>query len=373
MKVLILVNHELTLYNFRQELLEAMIAAGHEVIISMPPGQYEDLFYQIGCRVIHTRISQHGMNPAKDLKLPVIYGKLIRSIVPDVVVTYTIKPNIYGGLAAGLCGIPCISTVTGLGAAFEKGALVRALSLALYRIGTRKTRCLFFQNPAQSELFTKYRIAIGRHRLVSGSGVNLTKHCYEPYPPDGTVKLLFVGRVTGDKGIRELVEAMRSLKCEGQPVELGLLGNVENGYENLVHEAEKQGLLVALGRHDNVHDYITTCHAVVLPSYHEGLANVLLEAQATGRPVIASNIHGCIETFEEGITGFGFEPRNHESLADAIRHFVRLPYNLNMHMGRKGREKMEQDFDRGIVNQTYLNEIAAIGMAQRSFTNGQLV
>ena len=358
MKILILVNHELTLYNFRQELLKLLVSEGHEVVIAMPTGQYDGLFKEFGCRVVPVELSQHGMNPMKDFKLPGMYRKLMKKEQPDVVLTYTIKPNIYGGMAAGRCKLPCISTVTGLGSAFEKGSIISKISYMLYRLGTRKTACIFFQNEGHSRLFAEHKVAVGRHCVVAGSGVNLQKHCFEEYPQGDDVRLMFVGRVTKDKGIDELIEAMKAVKEQAQvPVSLELLGNIEEGYEDVVASCEKEGLLVSHGRHDNVHDYVKTCSAVVLPSYHEGLANVLLEAAACGRPVLASDINGCKETFEEGVSGLGFAARDAQALTEVLLRFVAMPWQQRAEMGAAGRKKVEEEYDREKVNQTYLEKM----------------
>lgn len=361
MKLLILINQEPTLYKFRKELLAEMINLGYEVVISMPVGKNEDFFLNLGCRIIHTDVSKHGMNPLEDFRLPFVYRKIMLEEKPNVVITYTIKPNIYGGLAASWCKIPCISTITGLGAAFEKGSIIRKISCMLYRIGSRKTKWIFFQNPAQSELFKKYRIAVGRHKLVAGSGVNLKKHCFEEYPETTETSLLFIGRITKDKGINELIEAMRLVKAKTKlPISLKLLGNIEPGNEEKVALSEQEGLLAALGCHENVHDYVKDCSAVVLPSYHEGLANVLLEAAACGRPVIASKVNGCIETFDEGISGLGCNAKDANDLANVILKFAELSASEKAHMGLKGREKVEREYNREKVNQTYLDIIARL-------------
>ncbi len=366
MKALILVNNEMTLYNFRQEFLNTLIQNGYEVVISMPSGKYDQLFSEMGCKIIHTELSMHGMNPFKDFKLPKIYQAIIKKEKPNIVITYTIKPNIYGGVAAGRCKVPCISTVTGLGAAFEKGWLISKISYLLYRIGTRKTACVFFQNKAHSEQFARNGIAVGRHVIVAGSGVNLKKHAFVPYREEDRIRLLFVGRVTKDKGIDELIAAVRKIKENTDlPVSLELLGNIEAGYDEKISDCQKEGMLIYHGRHENVHDYIKDCSAVVLPSYHEGLANVLLEAAACGRPVIASKINGCIEAFDDGVTGIGCAPRDEDSLYDAIVDFAKLSKEQRAEMGRKGREKVEKEFDREAVNQIYLSKIDEICQSER--------
>lgn len=364
MRALILINNELTIYNFRQEFLKILYQEGIEVIIAMPEGKYEDLFLQLGCKkVVRYALSQQGMNPFKDFRLPSLYRKIIREIRPDIVLTYTIKPNIYGGIASQLEHVPYCATITGLGAAFEHGSLIRWISLLLYRIGLLRANTVFFQNEEHHQLFSKHHIAKNKHLVVPGSGVNLKKHCYEEYPSeDNGLNFLFVGRVTKDKGVNELFDAFERL-CENFPessLHLGILGSIEFGYQDIIRKYDGSAKVSIYGRHENVHDYIKAAHCVILPSYHEGMANVLLEAAACGRPVIASNIPGCKESFDDGISGISCVPKSANSLYDAISKFISLPFEEKQAMGVKGRQKMEEQFDRKYVNHKYLEVIKTI-------------
>jgi len=365
MKILILVNNELTIYNFRQEFITLLRSENHEVYIAMPKGKYKSLFESFGCTVIEYGLSQRGMNPFKDFLLPMKYLKIINRVQPDIVLTYTIKPNIYGGMACSLKNIPYIATVTGLGSAFEKGPLVKSLSLMLYKVGLKKVSCVFFQNTSHEQLFREHDIARGRCAIVPGSGVNLTKHCFEDYPSESNgIRLLFVGRVTKDKGVDELLEAYSRLckNCPSYKIHLGLLGNVENEYNGVLEMLENDGSCSFYGRQENVHDYIKNAHVVILPSYHEGMANVLLEAAACGRPVIASLIPGCQETFDQGETGIGCLPKSADSLYQALYAFISMDHSQRAEMGIKGRQKIEREFDRKMVNETYLSVIREIAI-----------
>ena len=366
MRALIIINNELTLYNFRQEFLKELCYNGIEVIVAMPKGKYSELFLNLGCkRIVYYNLSQQGMNPFRDFRLPFLYRRIIREVSPDIILTYTIKPNIYGGIAAQLEHIPYCATITGLGAAFEHGSLIKWISLMLCRIGLRRANTVFFQNEEHHQLFSKHHIALNRHLVVSGSGVNLVKHCYEEYPSENDgLDFLFVGRVTKDKGVDELFDAFERL-CENFPertFRLGILGNIEYEYQDILRKYDGSKRVMIYGRHENVHSYIKSAHCVVLPSYHEGMANVLLEAAACGRPVIASNIPGCKEAYDDGVTGLSCAPRSADSLFDALNHFVSLPESTHRQMGLDGRHKMEQQFDRDKVNATYLEVIkGAIG------------
>ena len=362
MKILFISNHEVTLYYFRTELLKNLVDDGNEVLISQPYGEHREFFESIGCKCIDTSITQYGMNPLKELSLVKHYKRLIKEHSPDVVATYTIKPNLYGGIAACSCKVPYISTITGLGGAFEKGNLFKRLMIFLYKRATKRISALFFQNRTASDLFDSFGIAKGKHIIVSGSGVNLEKHRVLPYPEDdGTTRLLYIGRLMNDKGVRELFEAVRKLKSRGLEVSLDCVGWCEEECKELLEKYVSEGTVNYHGWQEDVSPFIEKCHAVILPSYHEGLANALLEAAASGRPVLASNIHGCIETFDDGVTGFGFEPRSTEAVESAIEAFTRLSHSDRAATGKRAREKMEKEFDRNTVVEKYKEVIYKTG------------
>ncbi len=362
MKILFISNHEVTLYYFRLELINRLISDGNEVYISQPYGKYKEYFESLGCICIDTHITQYGMNPIKEISLVTEYKRIIKDIKPDAIVTYTIKPNLYGGIAAASCKAPYISTVTGMGKAFEKGLLMKKLMILMYRYATRSISAMFFQNEENSKFFENNRIARGKHRIVSGSGVNLEKHSFCEYPEDtGETKLLFIGRVMNDKGIRELLAAFEELKKANEKVNLDIVGWCEDECKELLDNAIEKGVVNYHGWKEDVQPFVKDCHAVILPSYHEGMANVLLEAQSTGRPVLASSIPGCVETFEEGVTGWGFEAQNSESIKKAVETFARMPYEQKIRSGKNGRKRMEKIFDRNKVVEAYTKEIYRIG------------
>lgn len=354
-RILVLANNSGGLYGFRGELL-VELDRKHEVSVSVPNNGWFDELEGLGCEIFETQIDRRGINPSTDLKLLWFYIKLLKKVRPDVVLTYTIKPNIYGGLACRIAKIPYITTITGLGTAFEKKAL-RMIATLLYRIGLGKANAVMFQNSANQKLFEDLRI--GRnYRSVFGSGVNLEKHCFEDYPiQSDQLKLLFIGRLMREKGIYELVEAVRSVRSKGKNVVLHIVGTYDDNCGIMLDQAESESLICRHGYQKDVHTFIKDCHAVILPSYHEGMANVLLEAAATGRPVLASDIPGCRETFDEGISGFGFPAKNAEAVADVIEHFAALTNEERAQMGLAGRKKMEREFDRNQVVAAYMEEI----------------
>lgn len=357
MRLAILTNADIGLYKFRKELLE-MLCSENEVYIILPKGDYIDDLKRIGCKYIPFEFNRRGMNPLADLKQLKRYSDLLKYLKPDLVLTYTIKPNVYGGLACQKLHIPYISNITGLGTSIENGGLLGFVATTLYRIGLRKASCVFFQNSDNEKLFRDKGIVKGVTRVIPGSGVNIETHRYEEYPPDDNgIRFLFVGRIMKDKGIEELLSAIKKIHSEQSDVFLDIVGWSDEDYDMQLKEAEKDGSIVFHGLQKDVHPFYTACHCAVLPSYHEGTANVMLEASSTGRPVITTRVPGCKETFDEGLTGFGCEAKEVESLVNAMRKFLSLPRNNREEMGKAARIKMEREYDRTIVLAAYREEI----------------
>ena len=356
-KVLILINSSGGLYDFRNEFVQALTAE-HQVYVSMPDDIKEKELKAEGCRIIRTPINRRGINPLEDLKLYRTYSRLMGELKPDLVITYTIKPNVYGGFAAGRRKIPYIATITGLGGAFDRKGLFLKLVITMYRMGLKRAACVFFQNEENRGIFQRMGITAKKTRMVMGSGVNLERHHYEEYPAGEETHFLFVGRVMKERGILEYIEAARALHSDR--VHFDIMGYCDEDYQDLLNELEGQGVLRQIGFHTEVHPYLAAASAIVVASFHEGMSNALIEGAATGRPVIASNISGCLEAFEEGKTGFGFTPGNGQELIRAMEKFLALPVEERASMGRRGREKMEREFDRRLVTEAYMDEVSKI-------------
>lgn len=358
LKILILTNSINGLYSFRIELIEELLTREFQVAISAPFDKRTNYFKDIGCNMIETSINRRGINPFADLKLLLSYLKLINKKT-DIVLTYTIKPNIYGGLACRLRGVPYIANITGLGTSIENKGAIRTISLFLYKVGLKKAHAIFFQNKSNKEYFIKNQIVNENvSRKIPGSGVNIDYHIFEEYPTnDEIIKFLFIGRIMKSKGIEELLKAAQIIKNIYPKTEFHFVGGKEENYDVKLNNLTKKGIIHYHGRQENVHYFIKNCHATINPSYHEGMSNVLLESASTGRPVLASNIPGCKETFDEGISGYGFEVRNVDSLVETIVKFIQLPYENKKQMGLAGRLKVEREFDRQIVVNSYMDEI----------------
>jgi glycosyltransferase involved in cell wall biosynthesis len=360
--VLILSNNLFGLFSFRKEVVKAICDAGYKVFISVPEEDAKASYFRgLGCEVMIKAFNRRGMNPFADLKLMMSYKRLIKHLNPLVVLTYTIKPNVYGGIAARLCHVPQLANVTGLGDALENGGWLQKLTVLLYKIGLNKAKKVFFQNKSNLAFCIKMGIARDNAILLPGSGVNLNYHIYQDYPVDeGKNRFLFIGRILKDKGIEELFYTAKAIKMTYPQTEFQIVGTVEGDYQKQLEVLINDGIINYLGPQPDVRPYIGAVECTIMPSYHEGMSNVNLESAANGRPVITTNVPGCKETIEDGKTGFLVEARNANSLKDAVERFIQLPYDKKVIMGQEARKKIEHEFDRQIVIDAYLNEIKVI-------------
>ena len=358
MKILILANNDVGLYQFRRELIGALLK-DHEVWISLPNGGLVEPLVALGCHFVDTPIDRRGMNPVADMKLLRRYQRMLKQVKPDLVITYTIKPNVYGGLACRLAGIPYAANITGLGTAFQKKGPLRTLVTGMYRTALKKAKVAFFENSANLALFVSGNIVKQEKTcLLSGAGVNLQHYSCAPYPDEESpVRFLFVGRVMREKGIEELLSAMERLQAKGAKCTLDVLGGCEERYEETFRSHEAAGWLRYHGYQQNVRPFIMNAHCFVLPSWHEGMANTNLECAAMGRPVITSDIPGCREAVLPGVSGLLCKAGDGESLYEAMSAFIRLPNGQRAEMGRAGRAHMEAVFDKEIVVEKTIQEL----------------
>lgn len=355
-KVLILCNSLGGLYEFRKELVQELTKQ-YQVYISAPDEKHKEELEAVGCQVLFTAINRRGMNPIQDMGLFLSYRKLLKTIRPDVILTYTIKPNIYGGLAARLGRIPYITNITGLGTTFERGGMLQKMVVAMYRMGIGKAACVFFQNRTNRQVFQTHNIHGKKDRLVNGSGVNTANHPLQPYPLHEKPSFLFVGRLMKEKGVEEFFHCVETFR---EQADFHIIGYAEEDYEAKMQELVEKGNLFFHGYQTEVDRFYGQSDAVLVPSYHEGMSNVLLEAASCARPVLASNIPGCKEGVEDAVTGFLFEARNTQAMEEAIRKFLALSQEARKEMGLCGREKMVREFERSQVVQAYLEEIGQV-------------
>jgi len=359
--ILVLTNNIGGLHSFRKEVMKAIVDAGYEVYISEPDEDERVKYFEgIGCQIIKTEFNRRGMNPLADLKLMMTYRKMIKQLKPKAVLSYTIKPNVYGGIACRLTHTPQLANVTGLGDAIENGGWLQKLTVTLYKIGIKKAHRVFFQNQTNREVCIQYGIADNNSILLPGSGVNLKHHSFQEYPQDGVLKFLFISRLLKDKGTDEYFEMARAIKAKYPNIEFQILGAVEGNYKEKLDKLVGEGIINYLGTTSDVRPYLGKAHCTVLPSYHEGMSNVNLESAANGRPVITTNVAGCRETVTDGKTGLLVNVRSAQSLIDAVERFINLPYSQKVQMGKMAREKVEREFDRQIVVKAYMSEIEAL-------------
>lgn len=346
MNILILANYDVGLYRFRRELIQSLLER-NEVLIALPEGNLVHPLEEMGCHFVDTPIDRRGLNPVTDLKLFFRFFKLLRQQKPDLVITYTIKPNVYGGLACRIQGVPYAINVTGLGSVFQSKGFVREVAKFLYRMAAKRAKVVFFENTANMELFQKEKIvSSSQSRVLSGAGVNLEYFTCTPYPSSEETRFAFAGRVMKEKGVEELFAAMERLRAEGENCTLDVLGGYEEDYADAIRRYEEAGWLKYYGYVEDVRPYVEKAHCVVLPSYHEGMANTNLEGAAMGRPIITSNIPGCCEAVLDGKSGLLCKPQNADSLYDAMKQFLSLSATAREQMGKTGRKHMEAMFDK---------------------------
>ncbi|AEE91900.1 glycosyltransferase family 4 protein [Tepidanaerobacter acetatoxydans] len=363
-KVLILTNNAGGLYNFRAELIYELIKQGFEVYFSVPQSEEDkkvQLIRDIGAKYIQTQMNRRGSNPFEDLKLILRYKIIIKEVNPDIILTYTVKPNIYGTYAADKFNKPVIMNITGIGSSLVGGSLKNIIK-KMYKYACSKAKVVFFQNEQNLNFFIENNIL--NHRkgiLIPGSGVNVEKFIPSNKANcDGIIRFLFIGRIMKEKGIEEYIKVAEKVTKRYPNTEFQVLGSFEEeNYKELIIN-NKNRKIKYLGRSDDVRNEIKEVDCIVHPSYHEGMSNVLLEGAAMGKPLVASNIPGCREIVEDGYNGFLFEIKSVKSLEEKVIKFIDLDEESRKIMGKNSRTKVEKEFNRDIVINEYMKTIDVI-------------
>ena len=362
--VALLTNNDDDIYCFRKELIEEIIGAGYEMLISCPDGEKFELMRHLEYRYDNPEIDRRGTNIVADLKLFLHYLSLFRKHKPSVVLTYTAKPNVYAGLAAWLLRIPVISNVTGFGSVLNESGLKQKLIMTLFRFSFRRSACVMFQNSTNMKLAEESGMVKGEHKLIPGSGVNTERYPLLPYPEDDKIVFNYIGRILHDKGVDDYIEAAKRIRAEYPQTEFNMLGFIEPTemhYADLLKELEEKGIVKYRGSQKDIKPFVAASHATIHPStYGEGMSNVLLESASSGRPVISTDNPGCMETFIDGETGFIYHGGNVDALCNCIRKFIALPNEERKTMGEKGREYIKANFSRKIVTDAYLEKISRL-------------
>lgn len=369
-RILFLATHFISLYATRRELIEELADRGYDIYISIPESEDNKFFENLGCKIVPTKVERRGTNPFKDIFVMLKYRRIIKQLKPDIILSYEIKPNIYGAMGNKFLKSPKtghkyrqICNITGTGATFLQEDFINKLCKFLYRISIgRSAYLIYFQNAQDRDFFVKNKLVGGNIELLPGSGVNLQLFTLKPMPKDDTVNFIFIARVMRLKGIDEYLYAAEQIKKEYPNTNFYIAGfNEEEEYIRVIEDYEDRGIVNYLGFRSDITDCIEMCHCTVLPSHGgEGVPNVLLESSAMGRPCIGSKIPGTLDVIDDGKTGFLFEAKDQEDLVAAIKKFLALSYEEKVQMGKAGRERMEQRFDRNIVINKYLNEIKKI-------------
>ena len=367
--VVLSANSDWNVANFRPGLIRALRDAGYEPVVIAPQDPAADSrMRELAVERIPVTIDRSGLNPWADWKLRRQYQRLLGRLKPAAYLGYTIKPNIYGSLAAASLGIPAIPNVSGLGTAFMCDGPLQQIVTRLYRFGFRRVPVVFFQNGEDRDLFVRRRLVRdAQARVLPGSGVDLDR--FTPAPQaEGPPTFLLVGRLLRDKGVYEFVEAARSLGETLAGARFQLLGPIDEGNRTAIQRGEldrwvREGVVEYLGTTDDVRPFIAASTAVVLPSYREGLPRSLLEAAAMGRPLVAADVPGCRDVVEDGVNGFLCVVRDAASLASAMRRLAELSPERRNEMGAAGRRKVEEQFSEEFVVRAYLDVLAGLDPA----------
>jgi glycosyltransferase involved in cell wall biosynthesis len=368
---MIAVNTAWNIYNFRAGLVKSLIDRGYEVIAVAPEDEYVPRLEALGCRFIPIAIDSKGTNPGSDLLLMCRFLRLFKRERPDVFLGYTVKPNVFGSMAAHMLGIPVINNISGLGAVFIQDGFLAKIVRKLYRAALCASRKVFFQNDDDHQYFLDSGLICSEVTdRLPGSGVNIEN--FAMTPPSGTERLngkafrfLLIGRMLWDKGVGEYVEAARSLRQRFPGVEVCLLGFVDVQNPAAISRAQidawvGEGIVSYLGVSDDVRQEIEKADCVVLPSYREGTPRTLLEAAAMGKPIVTTDAVGCREVVDHGHNGFLCKVRDAADLAEKMEEMLGLPHEARIQMGRNGRTKIEEQFDERIVIGKYHDAIDEI-------------
>lgn len=356
-KVLIISNRSDGFLNHRDMLIEALIPM-YELVLVAPYDNTTKLFEKKGFKTIDVPVKRRSKNPFSDVLLLRRYRKILQKEKPNVVLTYTIKPNIYGGFAAKRLKIPYIANITGLGVAVENSGLLQRITVFLYKKAFKKISHVFFQNAENRDFFSNHKINARQNTLLPGSGINLDKFPLSKYRNEEVIKFIFISRLMKEKGIDLYLETARMIKNKYPHTEFHIAGAMEDNYEEITHKFQNDGIIKYHGDVKNLPILLREMHCTVHPTYYpEGMSNVLLESAAMGKPIITTNRSGCKETVDDGITGYIVETRNQQQLNEAVEKFVNLSFAEKEEMGKQGRKKVENEFDRQIVVNEYLKRI----------------
>ncbi len=368
--IALLTNNDDDIYCFRKELIEGIIDAGYDLLISCPYGEKFELMREYQYIYDDPVIDRRGTNILSDYKLYKHYKKLFKEYKPDVILTYTAKPGVYGSMAANSCGIPYINNVTGFGSVLCKKGIMRKFIMWLFKLAYSRAECVMFQNAANMKIALDIGMVKGEYKLIPGSGVALDRYPVQAYPDGGdgvngeTVRFNYFGRIMREKGVDDYIECARIIKEKYPNTEFNMCGFIEPTeahYQEDFKELEEKEIVYYRGSQKDVRPYIARAHAIIHPStYGEGMSNVLLENASSARPAITTDNSGCRETVLDGVSGYIYHGGNVDKLVETVEKFLAMSNEERKAMGLAGRKHVEENFSREIVVSEYLNQINSI-------------
>lgn len=356
-RILILSDDSFSLWQFRRELISTMRSSNMEVLICAPSGDHDKELESMGCRLISPRIPTKPRKYRQYRELLHRYQQVLEEEKPNIVLTYGIKPNICGGLACRKLNITYCANVQGLGNVFQTP--VRGfLATLVYRAALKKAKVVFFENAVNAAFFREKKIITeAQEMILSGAGVNLRHYALQPYPENDPVRFLYLGRMKKEKGMDELLAAVKMLYDDCYELRLDLVGAYDDTYKEQLDMLTAMDVAVVHGFQPDPRPFYAAADCVVMPSHHEGMSNVLLEAAATGRPIIASYIPGCREAVDEARTGFTCRTQDKYALYEAMKRILLMSRSQREEMGILGRQRMQELFDKQFVVEDTLNAI----------------
>lgn len=366
MKIAIVLNTSWNIFNFRMNFIHSLKAKGYEIHTIAPVDDYTARLTEAGCIHHAIRMDSRGANPIKDSALIFELWSIYRKVKPDVILHYTIKPNVYGTLAAAILGIPVINNVCGLGTVFLKRNLVSAIAILLYKIAFRFPKKIFFQNPEDMSLFVDRKLSPAHTAdLVPGSGIDLEHFKPVPFKRNDKFTFLLISRLITDKGVLEYIAAIKRLKAQGVEARFQILGPKDPQHKRGIKLKVIEDWIAAntveyLGATADVREYIEKADCIVLPSYREGTPRTLLEAASSGKPIIATDVPGCHQVVTHNFNGLLCRMKDDADLAEKMELMIRFDNDTLQQFGQNGRKKVEQEYAEHLVIDKYLSAISAL-------------
>ncbi len=363
MKIAIIINTSWNIYNFRRGLIDHFMANGHQVVAIAPKDDYSQKLVDLGCSYFALDFPGTSTDPLKDLSLIWRLHGILKTSKPDIILTYTIKPNIYTSMVSWMLKIPCICNVSGLGTVFLwKGSLKR-IAVSLYKLAFRFSSWIFFQNEEDRKDFIEVvPISLSKTSILPGSGVNLSHFQLSPFKASKVTTFLMIGRLIIEKGVVEFSEAAKQMRKNHKNVRFQIIGAYESNHarsvdQSLLDEWKVSDYIEWISHQEDIRPFIAEADVVVLPSYREGTPKTLLEAGAMGKALIASDVPGCRQVVKDGVNGFLCKVKDSKDLVNKMKLYLSLNQEEKLQMHRNSRKHIEDNYDEKIVIDLYEKKI----------------